>query len=376
MGARAFTGSIGPSRTVVTKTTNPKPKLPYDQLLFGRTFTDHMLTIDWVEGKGWASPQIVPYGDLSLSPASSALHYGIECFEGMKAYKSKEGKMFLFRPDCNMDRLRSSMLRLAMPDIDGEAVTECIKQLLRVDETWVPDKEGFSMYIRPTAIGTSPFLGVHASEQVKLYVILSPCGPYFPGGFKPVKLYADTEHVRAWPGGAEGTKVGGNYGPTIAPAQVAMKKHGCSQVLWLFGPEDEVTEVGAMNIFFVIKNKSSGRNELITAPLTRGDILPGVTRRSILELARDWRSRGEDLDVSERWLPMGEVVQAQKEGRLLEAFGAGTAAVVSPVKGIVYKNQEIAIPTGDKIGPIAQRFWSSLSDIHYGKVKHPWSVPV
>lgn len=370
-----YNGKIDPSKTEVTRTKNPKAKVPLQDLVFGRSFTDHMLSIDWSEDKGWGNPKITPYGDLALSPACSALHYGIECFEGMKAYKNKEGKVLLFRPDCNMARLKSSMVRLAMPDIDGEAFTECIKQLLRIDESWIPDKEGFSMYIRPTAIGTSPFLGVHASEQVKLYVILSPAGPYFKDGFKPVKLYADTENVRAWPGGAGGTKVGGNYGPTIAPAQLASKKYGASQVLWLFGPNDEITEVGAMNIFFLLKKKG-GETELVTAPLTRGDILPGVTRRSILELARGWKEKGEEMDVSERWLTMGEVVQAQKEGRLLEAFGAGTAAVISPVRAIEYRNQEIVIPTGDSIGPVAQRFWTSLSDIYYGKVKHPWSVPV
>lgn len=196
-----------------------------------------------------------------------------------------------------------------------------------------------------TAIGTSPFLGVHASEQVKLFVILSPVGPYYKGGFKPIKLLADTQNVRAWPGGVGNAKVGGNYGPTIAPSQEAAKL-GCSQVLWLFGQDHQITEVGAMNIFFLLR-KSNGGLELVTAPLTRGDILPGVTRRSILELARDWAKTDEGkqqhLEVNERWLTMKEVVAAEKEGRLVECFGAGTAVVISPVKSIFYDGHEIQV---------------------------------
>lgn len=188
-----------------------------------------MLSIDWHAEHGWDVPKILPYGDFSLSPATVALHYGLQCFEGMKAYKDSKGNIRLFRPDRNMSRLRFSMERLAMPSIDEVAALECIKQLLRIDESWIPDQEGYSLYIRPTAIGTSPILGVHASEQVKLYTILSPVGPYYKGGFKPVKLYADTENTRAWPGGAGNAKVGGNYAPTIAPS-IKAAKLGCAQV--------------------------------------------------------------------------------------------------------------------------------------------------
>lgn len=194
---------------MITRTLAPKDKLPLDKLLFGRSFSDHMLTIDWHTETGWDEPQILPYGNLSLSPAIVALHYGLECFEGMKAYKDKQGRIRMFRPDLNMQRLKFSMERLAMPELDTDAFLECIKQLLRLDESWIPDKEGYSLYIRPTAIGTSPFLGVHASEQIKLYVINSPVGPYYKGGFNPVKLYADTDNVRAWPGGVGNAKVGG-----------------------------------------------------------------------------------------------------------------------------------------------------------------------
>ena len=330
-----------------------------------------MLEIDWDINIGWHSPIIKPYENLSISPAAVALHYGIKCFEGMKAYKDKKGKVRLFRPDMNMDRLNKSMVRLAMPSFNSDGLIECIKQLLRIDESWVPQKDGYSLYLRPTAIGTSPALGVKASEQVKLFVICSPVGPYFKDGFKPVKLYADSENVRAWPGGVGSAKVGGNYGPCIAPAENAAKL-GCHQILWLFGEDHQITEVGAMNIFFVIKNKN-GEIELTTAPLDRGDILHGVTRRSIIELAKE---NLKDIKVTERWLTMNEVLDAEKDGRLLEAFGAGTAAIISPVNSIVYKNHEIKIPTGDNAGPTAIKIWKSLLDIQYARVKHPWSVLV
>jgi branched-chain amino acid aminotransferase len=297
---------------VITPTTSPKPKLPLDALLFGRSFTDHMLSIDWSQETGWARPQISPLQDLNISPAATGLHYGIQCFEGMKAYKDKKGTIRMFRPDRNMDRMDFSMQRLAMPRLDKAGFMECIKQLLRLDSSWIPSEDGYSMYIRPTAIGTSPYLGVHASEDVKLYTILSPVGPYYKGGFKPIKLYADTMNVRAWPGGVGNAKVGGNYAPTILPSKLVAEK-GYSQILWLFGPDDQVTEVGAMNIFFVLK-KASGGIELVTAPLTRGDILPGITRQSILELAREWKD--QQIEVSERWITMPEIAEAEKQGRV------------------------------------------------------------
>lgn len=242
----------------------------------------------------------------------------------MKAYKDRNGKIRLFRPDRNMQRMNYSMTRLSMPSIDtSNGFLECIKELIRIDEDWIPDKEGYSLYIRPTAIGTSPFLGVHASEQIKLYCILSPVGPYYKSGFKPVKLYADVKNVRAWPGGVGNAKVGGNYAPTIYPSQLAAKKHGCSQVLWLYGEDHHVTEVGAMNIFFAVK-KASDPNviELVTPPLTQGDILPGVTRASILDLARGWTTSDSThpwkgkVEVNERLITMKELLQAQKDDRV------------------------------------------------------------
>ena len=379
---RLYNATINSAALQINKTTTPQEKLPYEKLVFGRSFSDHMLEIDWDEKNGWHNPVINPYGNFQLSPAATVLHYGIECFEGMKAYKDSKGDIRLFRPDCNMARMNFSMERLAMPSIgDGSAFVECIKQLLRLDSDWVPNKDGYSIYLRPTAIGTSPFLGVHASENVKLYVIMSPVGPYYKEGFVPVKLLADTDNSRAWPGGVGNAKVGGNYGPAILPAKQSAAK-GCNQVLWLFGENHEVTEVGAMNIFFVLNNPKTGKLELTTAPLTRGDILPGVTRRSILDLARSWGDKvligGKQVTVTERWLTMGEVADAAAKGNLVEAFGAGTAVVISPVKSILYKDKEIHVPTGEKAGMFAQKLWKDITDIQYGRVEGPagWSVRV
>lgn len=342
-----------------------------------------MLEIDWDAVNGWHNPVISPFHYFSMSPAATGLHYGIQCFEGMKAYKDKEGRIRMFRPDKNMARLNHSMTRLAMPGFNADGFMTCLKTLLKLDESWVPNQEGYSIYIRPTAIGTSPYLGVEASQHIKLYAILSPVGPYYKSGFKPVKLYADTVNTRAWPGGVGNAKVGGNYAPTILPSLTAAKKHGSAQVLWLYGPDHQITEVGAMNMFFVLKKKDGSGVELVTAPLTRGDILAGVTRDSILEITRGWNSNSgpgagtiKGMEVSERWLTMSEVVEAHSEGRLLEAFGAGTAVVVSPVRCIVYKEQDINVPTGDSAGPVATHIWNTLKDIQYGNVNHPWSVAI
>ena len=383
-GLRAFS-SAAPALTFkasdlkITKTTTPKPKPNKETLTFGATFTDHMLEIDWTEKDGWKNPVIRPYEDLKISPASTCLHYGefheklllvvgrfyfnerstnrckihfimccfavrfvhplspflsgIQCFEGMKCYNSAPSSptptsLRLFRPDCNMARLNSSMDRLNMPTFDSPELISLISTLVRLEKDWVPQGDGYSLYLRPTAIGTHPFLGVDVSKSVKLYVICSPVGPYYRTGFAPVKLYCDSDNVRAWPGGTGGYKVGGNYGPTIKPAKAAMAK-GYNQVLWMFGPDDEITECGAMNLFFVWVNED-GVKEIITPPLTRGDILPGVTRRSILHLAQGWGTH----KISEEFVTMGRIAKASKEGRLLEAFGAGTAAVVSPIATI------------------------------------------
>ena len=242
-----------------------------------------MLQIKWTAGGGgWHAPQIIPYQNLSISPAASSLHYGLECFEGMKAYKSLNGgedetpsSLRLFRPDKNMTRLQNSMTRLSLPgsDFDPLELLTCLKELIRLDSRWIPVGEGYSLYIRPTVIATHPFLGVAPPTELLLYVITCPVGPYFKGGFDAVRLTADTEFVRAWPGGTGMAKVAGNYGPTMAASSEAAER-GYDQVLWLFGEEKYVTEVGSMNVFFVVEGED-GVKELVTPPLSRGDIYRG-----------------------------------------------------------------------------------------------------
>lgn len=343
-----------------------------EDLTFGTTMSNHMLKIEWEKGK-WSAPNIVPYGDLLISPAASALHYGLACFEGMKAYKTiPDEEIRLFRPDLNMERLSGSMERLHMPgfDFDRMELLKCIAELVRIDQDWIPSGEGYSLYVRPTVVATHKYLGLAAPTSLLLYVICSPVGPYYKTGFAPVRLTADTPYVRAWPGGTGNSKVSGNYGPTMKAHAEAVQS-GYGQVVWLFGENDEITEVGAMNIFFFLINKDTGRKELVTPPLTRGDILPGVTRRSILELARAW---GE-FDVTERFPTMPEIKEAADDGRLIEAFGAGTAAVVTPISCIQYKGADVDIPaTGD----LTKRIWDCITGIQYGKVEGPvgWSLKI
>eukprot|EP00658_Telonema_sp_P-2_P012494 TRINITY_DN14756_c0_g1_i2.p1 TRINITY_DN14756_c0_g1~~TRINITY_DN14756_c0_g1_i2.p1 ORF type:complete len:390 (-),score=111.99 TRINITY_DN14756_c0_g1_i2:274-1443(-) len=361
------------SKLVVSLSEQKQPKQAKETLKFGQSFTDHMLEVDWTLAKGWHDPIIKPMGDLSLHPAASSLHYGLQCFEGMKAYLDKEGGVRLFRPDMNMARMNTSCERLFLPTFDGEQLVECIKELVKVDRDWIPDGEGYSLYIRPTAISTHAFLGVARAEASKIFVLLSPVGPYYPEGFAPVKLYADNTNRRAWPGGIGYTKSGGNYAPTIGPQTDAAKK-GYSQVLWLFGEEDEITEVGTMNMFTFWVNEQ-GEKELVTAPLDDGTILPGVTRDSILSLARSWN----EFKVSERKITMPELAKAVDENRVIECFGAGTAAVVSPIDLIGYNGTDYKIPLDPSkpdhpAGALTQRVWDNIVGIQYGEIEHEWSV--
>lgn len=351
-------------------TTNGKPKPANKDLVFGKEFSDHMLEVHWTREKGWGAPLISPYHKLELDPACNVLHYSLECFEGMKAYRDKNNKIRLFRPDKNMDRLLRSSQRLALPSFDKDELLNCIKSLLKVDKEWIPNEKGYSLYIRPTCIGTQASLGVGPSNSAMIFVICSPVGPYYKTGFNPVKLLADTRYARAWPGGTGDAKVGANYAPTIVPQLDAMK-HGCSQVLWLFGDNHQVTEVGTMNLFMFWKNEA-GENELITAPLD-GTILHGVTRASILELARSW---GE-FKVTEKPFTMSQIEAAAREKRIYEMFGAGTAAIVSPVSGISYQGRDINIPLElGNSGKLTKRFMDTILGIQYGEIPSDWSVVV
>jgi len=356
----------------IKRTRAPKDHGPDEKLVFGKSFSDHMLEIEWDASTGWDLPRIVPFHDLQIHPAASALHYAIQCFDGLKAYRSADNRPLLFRPLENMKRLNRSAERLGLPTFNPEELLKCLKALVCVEREWIPKKKGFSLYIRPTMIATPPLLGVAPPTSALLYVILSPVGPYYASGFKAVKLLAEEHYTRAWPGGTGNAKVGGNYALSIKPAAEAAAK-GYTQVLWLIGEPGYVTEVGTMNMFVFWKNKQ-GERELITCPLD-GTILPGVTRDSVLQLARQW---GE-FKVSERPYTIHEVLEANAEGRLLEAFGVGTAAVVSPVRVINFRGKEHTLPLDPadstaQAGPLARRVWDTILGIQYGEVKHEWSV--
>ncbi|KAJ7071270.1 branched-chain amino acid aminotransferase II [Mycena amicta] len=375
------TPDIQPNLVQITRNTTPKTPPPAHSLVFGRTFTDHMLAIPWDAVSGWGVPEIKPYGPLQLEPSATVLHYAQTLFEGMKAYRDEAGKVTLFRPDMNMKRMNNSARRIALPTFNGDALLDLIKRLISIDKHWIPREAGYSLYVRPTLIGTQKAIGVGPPNEALLFVILSPVGPYYASGFKPVALYGTTEFVRAAPGGTGAYKLGVNYAPGVLP-QKSVAALGYSQNLWLHGPDHELTEVGTMNMFVVFKTKE-GALELVTPPLD-GMILPGVTRDSVLALAREHISGvkrlpelTENLVVSERTVTMKEVKEASREGRLVEMFGAGTAAVISPVDRIGYMGEDVHIPTGeDGMGPVSRPIWAELVGRQWGTIPSDWSVLV
>ena len=345
---------------------NRKAKPDQNALGFGRHFTDHMFIMDYTEGKGWHDARIVPYGPLSLDPACMVFHYAQEMFEGLKAYRTADGTVQLFRPDKNIERMNNTNERLCIPKLDPADVLDAIKALVATEEEWVPSLDGTSLYIRPFIIATDVQLGVHPSHTYKFMVILSPVGSYYPEGIKPVKIFVENEYVRAVKGGTGFAKVGGNYACSLI-GQKKAEQMGYSQVLWLDGIEHKyIDEVGAMNVFFVIDGK------VVTPSLTEGSILPGVTRASCIELLRDM-----GCEVEERRLSIDEVEAAYKNGTLNEAFGTGTAAVVSPM-GLLDNGKEKMIINNQNIGPVAQKLYDTLTGIQWGKVedKYGWTVKV
>ncbi|KAH8428861.1 branched-chain amino acid aminotransferase, cytosolic [Aspergillus melleus] len=363
---------LDPAKLAVTKTTTPKELTAAKDLVFGKTFTDHMLSIEWSADKGWHTPQIVPYQNLSLDPSACVFHYAFECFEGMKAYKDSKGQIRLFRPDKNMERFNKSSSRIALPTVDGEALTKLIGEFVNLDSRFIPDARGYSLYLRPTMIGTQKTLGVGPPGSALLFVIASPVGPYYPTGFKAISLEATDYAVRAWPGGVGDKKLGANYAPCVLP-QLNAASRGFQQNLWLFGEEEYVTEVGTMNLFVALKNKETGQKELVTAPLD-GTILEGVTRDSVLELARE-RLVPKGWTVSERKIRMSEVAEAADEGRLVEVFGSGTAAIVSPVRSISYRGKSVdcGLKENEEAGEIALQMKNWIEGIQYGDEDHHWS---
>lgn len=349
----------------ITKNPEPKAKPDPDTLRFGTEFTDHMFIMDYEDGKGWFNGRIIPYGPLVLDPAAVVFHYGQEMFEGLKAYKSPEGKTLLFRPDMNAKRTNRTNDRLCIPEIDEELYVEAIKALVKVDADWIPEKEGTALYIRPFIIADEPFLGVRRSKTYKFIIILSPVGPYYAGGLTPTKLYVEDTYVRATDGGTGEAKCGGNYAASLKAQEIAHEK-GFEQILWLDGVHRKyVEEVGTSNAFFVIGD------EVITAPLT-GTILPGITRDSVIALLKK-----KGIKVSERRLAIDEVVDAYKAGTFNEMFASGTAAVISPVGELQYKGNDMIINNGN-IGSIAQELYDTLYGIQTGKIADEmgWTVEV
>ncbi len=346
-------------------TDQPNDKPDWNNLQFGRTFTDHMFVMDYTPENGWHDARIIPYGDLPMSPASSVLHYGQTVFEGLKAYRDREGNVSMFRPDQNMKRMNDSNERLCMPAFDGDFVIEAMKVLIDVDRDWVPDVEGTALYIRPVLFATSPNLGVDPSANYRMIIMMSPVGAYYEGGINPVKIAVESHYVRAVKGGTGAAKTAGNYASSLKAQQEAEKK-GYEQVLWLDGREHRyVEEVGAMNVFFKIDGE-------IVTPELNGSILPGVTRRSVIELLQHW---GEP--VVERRLAMQEIYDAAREGKLEEAFGTGTAAVISPI-GELYWNEEQMVINEGKIGSLSQKIYDTITGIQSGEVEDPfgWRVDV
>lgn len=347
-----------------TLTKNPKKK-PEGPLGFGKIFTDHMFIMDYSAENGWYDPRIVPYGDITLSPASMVFHYGQEMFEGMKAYRAHDGRILLFRPDKNIERMNNTNARMCIPHVDPDFVLKAISELVLTDESWIPSEPGTSLYIRPFIIATDPFLGVHPSKTYKFMVILSPVGSYYAGGLAPVKICVEDEYVRAVKGGTGFAKVGGNYAASLIGQQKAEEK-GYAQVLWLDGIEHKyIDEVGAMNVFFVINGK-------VITPKLEGNILPGVTRDSAIAYLR-----AKGYEVEERRISVAEVYEAGENGTLDEMFGTGTAAVISPVGLLDWHGKQLTI-NNNEIGKISRMLYDEITGIQFGEKKDEfgWSYEI
>ncbi|MBE6930355.1 MAG: branched-chain amino acid aminotransferase [Ruminococcaceae bacterium] len=349
----------------ITRTTTPKAKPDWKNLGFGKYFTDHMFVMDYTDGIGWHDARIVPYAPFALDPATMCLHYAQETFEGMKAYRHEDGSISLFRPLENIRRLNNSDKRLCIPALDEEDVLQAIRELVKVDADWVPTDYETSLYIRPFVFATDIGVGVHPSHTYKFVIILSPVGAYYPEGVNPVKIYVEDEYTRASIGGTGFTKAAANYAISLA-AQEKAQALGYTQVLWLDSVEKKyVEEVGTMNVAFKI-------NGTVITPALGGSILPGITRKSMVELLKYWGH-----PVEERKLSIDELIEAAQNGTLEEAFGTGTAAVISPIGELYYEGKTYTI-NNFKTGPLTQKIYDALTGIQWGKTEDPfgWVVPL
>ncbi|XP_072922168.1 branched-chain-amino-acid aminotransferase, cytosolic [Hemitrygon akajei] len=351
----------------MVKTLAEKPDVNH---AFGTVFTDHMLVIHWTLSGGWERPRIQPMQNLSLHPAVSALHYSMQVFEGLKAFRGVDNKIRLFRPMMNMDRMLKSTIRAALPTFDQTELLECIKKLVQLEKDWVPYSKDGSLYIRPVFIGTEESLGVKMPTKAMLYVILCPVGLYFSTGTSDaVSLWANPKYVRAWKGGTGDCKLGGNYGGSFY-AQSEAVKVGCHQVLWLYENDERITEAGTMNLFLYWINEH-GEEELATHPLD-GIILPGVIRQSILDLTRKWNK----FKVAERSVTMEQLIKGVNEGRVKEMFGTGTACTLCPVHQILYKEETLHIPTLESGRQLIRELADSLANIQRGREESDWTCVV
>ena len=349
----------------IQRTQKPKDKPDPQTLVFGKTFTDHMFLMRYDAGQGWHDGQILPYGPLPLEPSAMVFHYAQEVFEGMKAYRTPDGGVQLFRPMENVKRLNNSCQRLCIPPLPEELTLEAIKALVKVEAGWVPSQPGTSLYIRPFVIATDPSLGVHASHSYLFCVICCPVGAYYKEGMNPVRIYVENEDVRAVRGGTGYTKCGGNYAASIRAGERA-EAQGYAQVLWLDGVERKyIEEVGSMNVLFKVDGT-------VITPMLTGSVLPGITRKSCLDLLRHW-----EIPVEERLITAQELFDAADAGRLEEAFGSGTAAVVSPIGEMGWGDRQVVVHGGG-IGPLTQRLYDTLTGIQWGTQPDPfgWTVKV
>lgn len=350
----------------IERTSTPKEK-PTDEtkLGFGHIFTDHMFIMNYDAGQGWHDARIVPYGNLSLSPASMCLHYGQEIFEGLKAYRTADGSVQLFRPDENFKRMNVSNERMVIPAINEEDMLYALKKLIEIEKDWVPHTEGTSLYIRPFIISTDPYVGVKPADHYLFMIILSPSGAYYSTGLNPVKIYVEKKYVRAVRGGTGFAKTAANYAISLKGQEEAHEQD-YEQVLWLDGVEQKyVEEVGSMNIFFVIDG------EVITPQLT-GSVLPGITRKSAIEICKN-----KGYKVTERRISIEEIAQAYDDGKLDEVFGTGTAAVISPVGHLKWGDKIMTI-NNNEIGSVSQMLYDTLTGIQWGTIEDTfnWIVKI
>lgn len=341
-------------------TKSPKEKPAFTDLAFGTVFTDHMFSMDYTYGVGWHDAKIIPYSDINLDPAAIVFHYGQTVFEGLKAYLAKDHEIVLFRPEENMKRLNFSNDRLCIPRIDEEFALDALKKLITIDKDWIPNLEGTSLYIRPFVFATQPYLGVAPSKTYRFIMILSPVGAYYKEGINPVKIAVESQYVRAVKGGTGSAKTAGNYAGAMKAQEIA-EAGGYSQVLWLDGKEQKyIEEVGAMNVFFSIDGK-------VYTPELNGSILEGVTRKSVIELLTHWQ-----IPVIEKKLSMEDIVEAYEAGTIQEAFGTGTAAVISPIGELFWENRQLKFNNG-RIGKLSTRLYETITGIQTGKLEDPFN---